>query len=316
MPSLLLKRGFHHTSALGGFAVALESSMLEGDDVDVAVNATSIAGSHASGTTEYSRTGREVKRVHAGICVSGGIRSARLARLGLTPPPTILEGRRGFLQAFWNEYDAAPVTERLGTKWNFIERALIKLFASCALMQPHFAAYDKIIAEHAFSADDIEDVLLGCDPLCLVQTGGIGPRPDDILGAQFSSEYSIAMRIVNGRNDVGNYLDQQAAGFRDPAVLAVADRVRLELDEACTFEDPVGRATLRLRDGGTLTNSAFTPGSPGNPATPDDIKQKYRDLVSRDFGSEVTQRSMDVIMNIEAVRDLGELTRLFENGKA
>jgi 2-methylcitrate dehydratase PrpD len=316
MPSLLLERGFHHTSALGVFAVALESAMLEGDDVDAAVNAISIAGSHASGTTEYSRTGGEVKRVHAGICVAGGIRSARLARLGLTAPPTIFEGRRGFLQAFCNDYDAAPITEQLGTRWNFIERASIKLFASCALMQPHFAAYDKITAEHAFSADDVEDVLLGCDPLCLVQTGGIGPRPDDILGAQFSSEYGIAMRIVNGRNDVGSYLDQQAANFRDPAVLAVADRVRLELDDACTFEDPLGRVTLRLRDGRTLTNSAFAPGSPGNPATPDDIKQKYRDLVSRDFGNEVMERSMDLIMNIEAVKDLGDLTRLFENGMA
>ena len=316
MPSLLLERGFHHTSALGGFAVALECAMLEGDDVDVAVNAISIAGSHASGTTEYSRTGGEVKRVHAGICVAGGIRSARLARLSLTAPPTIFEGRRGFLQAFCNAHDPAPITAGLGTKWNFIERASIKLFASCALMQPHFAAYDKIVAAHEFAADDVDDVLLGCDPLTMVQCGGIGPRPHDILGAQFSSEYGIAMRIAHGRNDVGSYLDQQKAEFRDPAVLAVADRVRLTLDDECKFEDPLGRVTLRLRDGRTLTNAAFAPGSPGNPATSDDIKRKYRDLVSREFGDEITERSMDMIMNIENVDNLGELTRLFEGAKA
>ena len=316
MPSLLVERGFHHTSALGVFAVALETSMLMGDSVDVTVNAISIGGSHASGITEYAQTGGEVKRVHAGMSVAGGIRAARFAQLGLTAPPTVIEGKRGFLQAFCNDYDARPVTENLGGKWHFFDRASIKIFASCALMQPHFAAYDKIKAAHTFSPDDIEDVLLGCDQLTLVHTGGIGPHPTDVLGAQFSSEFGLGLRIVQGRNDVGAYLDAQANGFSDPEVLAMAERVRLERDPECTFEAPAGRVTLRLRDGRTLSDIAFAPGSPGNPATPADYKNKYFGLVSHEFGDDIAQRSMDMIMDIENVKDLGELTRLFENGKA
>ncbi|MEJ8850788.1 MmgE/PrpD family protein [Variovorax rhizosphaerae] len=316
MPSLLLERGFHHTGSLGVFAVALASAMIERDDVEVAVNAIAIAGSHASGTTEFAQSGGEVKRVHAGISVAAGIRSARLARLGLNGPPTILEGSRGFLQAFCNDFDARYLTEELGMRWHFPERASIKLYASCALMQPHFAAYDMIKAEHAFSAQDVEEVILGCDPLAFVHTGSVGPRPKDVLGAQFSAEYGVAMRIVRGSNDVGSYLDLEAIGFEDPAILAMAERTRLERDPECTFERPLGRVTLRLRDGRTLSASSYAPGSPQNPVSRDDIQRKYRELVSRDFGDEVARRSMDLIMNLEEVTNLGQITGLFEGAKA
>ena len=57
MPSMLLERGFHQTGAHGVFAVALATAMLEQADLDTAVNALGIAGSHASGTTEYAQSG-------------------------------------------------------------------------------------------------------------------------------------------------------------------------------------------------------------------------------------------------------------------
>ena len=59
------------------------------------LHAFGIAGSHSAGTMEYDQTGGEIKRVHAGIAARGGIQAAMLARLGLTGPPTIIEGKRG-----------------------------------------------------------------------------------------------------------------------------------------------------------------------------------------------------------------------------
>jgi 2-methylcitrate dehydratase PrpD len=312
MPSLLQERGFHQTGAHGVFAVALASCMIERDDVATTVNALAIAGSHASGTTEYAQTGGEVKRVHAGIGVAGGIRSARLARLGLTGPPTIFEGRRGFLQAFCNRYDEKALYDTLGSRWVFAERAALKAYASCALVHHHFAAYDKLRAAHAFVPEDIEEVVLGCEALTLVHNGAAGPRPTDIVGAQFSAEYGIAMRIVMGRNDVGAYLDAEAAGFKDAAVTSVAERVRLEADAECAAAIPMGRVTLRLRGGQTLSDTGYALGSPLNPLGRDDIQRKYLDLVSRDFGDATARCSMDLVMNIENVKDLGELTRLLE----
>lgn len=312
MPSLLLERGFHQTGSHGVFAVALQTAMLQGDDLATAVNAMAIGGSHASGTTEYGQTGGEVKRVHGAIGAAGAIRAARLAKMGLTGPATILEGKRGFLQAFCNAYDVKPLTESLGERWFFPECGAIKPYASCGLLHDHFAAYDKIRAAHRIAPEEIEEVVMGCSPLARVHTGGTGPRPKDIVGAQFSAEYGIAMRIVTGRNDVGSYLDAEAARFDTPAITAIADRVKLEVDPDCSHAIPMGRVTLRMKNGATLSDIAYALGSPLNPLSRADIEQKYRDLVSRDFGAEVTARSIDMIMNVERVRDLRELTRLFE----
>ena len=149
MPSMLLGRGFHQTGAHGVFGVALVTAMLEQFDLETTVNALGVAGSHASGTTEYSQSGGEVKRAHAGIGAAGGIRSARLARLGLSGPPTIFEGKRGFLQAFCNAHDARFLHEGLGSHWHFPERGALKPHASCALIHHHFAAYDKLRAVRA-----------------------------------------------------------------------------------------------------------------------------------------------------------------------
>jgi 2-methylcitrate dehydratase PrpD len=312
MPSMLLERGFHQTGSHGVFAAALEACMLERDAVATAVDALAIAGSHASGTTEYAQTGGEVKRVHAGIGAAGGIRAARLAQLGLSGPPTIFEGKRGFLQAFCNAHDARPLCDELGKRWHFLERGAIKPYACCGLIHHHFAAYDKLRSAHAFSAQDIEEVVLGCEKLTIVHTGATGPAPTDIVGAQFSAEYSMAMRIVNGANDVGSYLDAEAAGFGDPAIGALARRVRLAVDPECDQPIPMGRVTLRMRNGEQLSATGYSLGSPYNPLKREDIERKYLDLVTRDFGDEIGRRTIDLVMNIERVVDLGELTRLFE----
>lgn len=312
MPSLLVERGFHQSATHGVFAVALASSVLRGSDVGTAVHALAIAGSHASGTTEYAQTGGEVKRLHAGIGVSGGIRAERLARLGLTGPATIFEGRRGFLQAFCNSYDEAPLREQFGARWHFLENAAIKPYASCALVHHHFAAYDKLRAVHAFRPQDIDEVVLGCEPLALIHNGAAGPHPTQMVCAQSSAEYGMAMRIVTGRNDMASYLRAEGIGFQDAAISAMAERVRLQADTECGMHPPMGRVTVRLRDGRVLSDTGHALGSPSNPLSRADVEQKYRDLVARDFGWELAQRSMDLIMHIEEVRDLGELTRMFD----
>jgi 2-methylcitrate dehydratase PrpD len=316
MPSLLVERGFHQSATHGVFAAALASSVLRRDDLDTAVNALAIAGSHASGTTEYAQTGGEVKRLHAGIGVSGGIRSERLARLGLTGPATVFEGRRGFLQAFCNRYDETPLREQFGSRWHFLENAAIKPYASCALVHHHFAAYDKLKAVHAFRAHDIGEVVLGCEPLALIHNCAAGPHPTQMVCAQSSAEYGMAMRIVTGRNDMSSYLRAEGIGFRDAAITAMAERVRLEADAECAKHPPMGRVTVRLRDGRVLSDTGHALGSPSNPLSRADVEQKYLDLVATDFGWDLAQASMDLIMNIEQLHDLGELTRMFEGRAA
>lgn len=311
MPSLFLGRGFHHTSVLGALGVAVTGAGVLREPAQIGANAISLAASQAAGTTEYAQTGGEVKRCHAGMAVASGIRALRLAQLGLTAPETIIEGKRGFLQAYCNEYDASQMIQGLGQTWYFLDHGAIKPFAACGLFHHHFAALDALRKKHSFSLGDIVAVELGCEPLMMVHNGAHGPEPHDIVGAQFSSEYSLAMRLVLQANDVGAYLDMQEQNFSNPEILALARKITMrEVKEYGNFP-PRGSVSISLRNGQSLQAEAYALGSPENPLSPADIQEKYLQLVARECGGEVARRSMEMILEIESVKDVGDITRMF-----
>ena len=116
--SVFFERGLHATSICGAVGAAVAVSMLQGQDEAGIASAAGIAASMGAGLLEANRTGGTVKRVHCGWAARCGVAAADLARHGLTGPPTVLEGRFGFLQAFCGDR-AHPdaVVRGLGTDW-------------------------------------------------------------------------------------------------------------------------------------------------------------------------------------------------------
>jgi len=116
--SVFFERGLHATSICGAVGAAVAVAMLQGQDEAGIASAAGIAASMGAGLLEANRTGGTVKRVHCGWAAHCGVAAADLARHGLTGPPTVLEGRFGFLQAFCGDR-AHPdaVVRGLGTDW-------------------------------------------------------------------------------------------------------------------------------------------------------------------------------------------------------
>src|SRR5713226_501221 len=116
--SVFFERGLHATSICGAVGAAVAVAMLQGQDEAGIASAAGIAASMGAGLLEANRTGGIVKRVHCGWAARCGVAAADLARHGLTGPPTVLEGRFGFLQAFCGDR-AHPdaVVRGLGTDW-------------------------------------------------------------------------------------------------------------------------------------------------------------------------------------------------------
>src|SRR5882724_2950439 len=120
----MMRRGYHAQGVVGVFIAAATAGKLLRLDNEKMTHALAIAGSHASGTMEYDQSGGEVKRVHNGMACSGGMRSAMLAAMGLTGPPTIFEGERGILKVFSGICNTAPITEGLGSDAAVLMRRL------------------------------------------------------------------------------------------------------------------------------------------------------------------------------------------------
>src|SRR3954452_15799724 len=116
--SEFFERGQHATSICGAVGAAVAAATVGGLDAEQTGRAAGIAASMGSGLLEANRTGGTVKRVHCGWAAHAGVVAADLARHGLTGPPTVVEGRFGFLQAFCGDRaDIAAVTEGLGEHW-------------------------------------------------------------------------------------------------------------------------------------------------------------------------------------------------------
>ena len=287
-PSMIYDRGFHETCVEGVFGAAAAAGRLVGLDAAAMASALGLAGSHASGTTEYTQSGGEVKRLHAGIGAMGGLRAVSLARRGFEGPRTIIEGKRGTLQAFAQTSRPEAITDGLGERWELLGMA-IKPYCCCGLIHAPIDALRQLMAEEGIAAAEVEDLVVGCDRLSQIHVGRIGPRPTDMTGAQFSMEFSLAMTLAAGGNDFADYQAAAASGYADPAVLGIADRVRLELDPRADAAFPdhfLARVTVRRRDGSTVERWAYATGSADAPMNAAAVRDKFRRMTGGVVGAD------------------------------
>jgi len=308
-PSLIHDRGFHETCMMGVFGSAVGVGRLLKLDPATLASAIGVAASHASGTTEYAESGGEVKRLHAGLGAMGGIRGVSLARRGFSGPQTVVEGRRGVFQAFANEYRTDPMVEELGNRWDFLTTG-IKPYFCCGVIHAPIDAVHALMAEEGLRPEDVVEMVVGIDPLSLKHINRIGPRPSDMTGAQFSAHFSLAMTMVMGGNEFSHYEAARAAGFKDPAVIGVAEKVRLELDPESAAKFPThffARVRVKRRDGSIIERAKYATGTIDAPLSEAEIRGKYRRMAEAIVGkstSAAIERAVDALADDAPARDV------------
>jgi 2-methylcitrate dehydratase PrpD len=293
------KRGFHSHGIGGPFGAMVTASRLMRLNDDQMLHAFGIAGSHSSGTMEYDQTGGEVKRVHAGIAARGGIQAAMLARLGLTGPPTIIEGKRGFCRVFADEYDIDVITKDLGSSFG-IMRIWFKMYPCVATVQGVIDTLANIINEHHIAAEDVEEIQVGISETSLSHGGAIY-EPHDVASAQFSLPFSLALRLLKNDNDLSLYMDSKL--WTDSQVLALAKKVKSYADPKAKGEQNYNTTIeVRLTSGRTIKRfQQYPPGSPLNPVSRDDLRRKFKKLASAVLPNE---RIDEVIQTVDTLEKL------------
>jgi 2-methylcitrate dehydratase PrpD len=311
--SMLSERGIHETCMEGTFGAAATVGKLFRLDEGKLLNALGIAGSHSSGTVEYTQTGGDVKRLHAGLGAMGGIRSALLARLGYTGPPTILEGKKGVLQAFSNKYDTSRIDDGLGEDYQLLTLS-VKPYCCCGLIHSQIDAITQIMKENQLKPQDVDEIIMGADALSVAHCGSIGPEPTGITAAQFSTHFSLGLTVAKGANDFKAYADAMESNFRDPDVLEISRRVKVELDEECERNFPqknLCKATIKTKDGRSFsTQVEHAKGTPGNPLTRDELKEKSMGLLTAALPEKKATTITDMILNLESLNNVSKLTEL------
>jgi len=276
-PKLVHKAGFHPTAVFGAMAaaagVAAALKLTERQIVD----ALGIAGSMASGIIEYLAEGAWTKRMHGGWAAQSGIRAALMAREGFNGPRTVFEGTHGFFHGFANTTEGKYelLTGGFGKKW-VSETLAFKLYPCGTMTHPYIDCARRLKAR-GVRADDVKEMI------CEVGEGTVhrlwGPladkqRPPNGYGAKFSTPYCIAAGFVRGNVGLDSFTD---AAVKDPAVLAVAGKVRYVVDPNNPYPDNfTGHIRAVMKDGSVIEErQPHMRGGAHEPLTRRDIEEKF-----------------------------------------
>lgn len=301
-------RGFHSQSIAGPFAGAAAAGKILGLDRDQMTQALAIAGSHSCGPLEYDQSGGEVKRIHAGIAARGGIHSALLAKFGLTGPATIVEGKRGFGHIFSVRFDPSKVTAGLGETFN-ISNTWFKIYPVNGNLHTPIAGVARLVADHGIVPADVAQVRVGLAEPALLHGAGIR-QPTDVIGAQFSLTFSLALAIAKRSNVLSDYMKPDL--WQDAEMTELMGRVSMHaLPEAHGEKIHSASVTIELKDGRALhAIEEYPKGTPPNPASKEQLATKVRDLFGAVLAPSIVDAIIEGVDGLEGVQDISELASL------
>lgn len=311
----LIYRGHHPPVGVGPFGAAAAGAVLMGLDNTAMLNALAIAGSHSAGLIEYTKTGGSVKRIHSAIPTAAGVRAALFAKAGITGPHSILEGEKGFCKVFAVDYDINRITEGLGTLYHTLDNAL-KPYSCCHLIHAAFDTLDKLRDRETVEPDQIEQMLVYTNSEQILSHIGSIIEPEDILGAQFSLPFSMAMRLHHGGRGVngGNgFWDYPKVDVKDPVLVNTARKVKCLVPTGAEWKavDKGAGIEVIMKDGRRLKEIvAYSKGLPENPMSAAEVEEKFHSLVDPILPASRADEIVKAVRDIENVKNINDLMQL------
>jgi 2-methylcitrate dehydratase PrpD len=290
------RAGWHATATLGRLGSAAACARLLGLDAAGIDGAVGLAAAQLAGIHESF--GTMAKPFQVGRAAADGLLAALLAARGVTGPAGVLD-RPGWARRLSPDWAPERLDEGLGQDWA-IGEVFFKRFPCC--FATHAAVAGLLDLDPRPDLQAIEAVDLEVCPTTLLVADQ--RQPDTGLGGKFSMTYCAASALVRGPVREEHFTLE---AVRDPAVRALAERVRLsprpELDETRA------RVVVRLRDGSVRE----VVGDLRTGRDPERLRQelgvKFRTLAEPRLGAAETARLAEALGRVDEIEDLTELTR-------
>jgi 2-methylcitrate dehydratase PrpD len=260
--------------------------------------------------------------MQAGFSGQGAVMAAELARRGIIGSKEILEGRYGLFRTYvrTNAPDWEAIAGGLGTRFPLLDTHGFKVWPACGYTRPVNAAVLQLREEYGMRPGEVEaiDVVGGTRATQLLSEPlERKRRPQIAIDGKYSIPFTTAVMMVKGNVRLLDYTDE---GLRDPAVLAMADRVSYRAE--AEFPDVVGgsssvsRPTVEIRTkDGTIRSCQVQhlPGDPKQPVEWEFLEAKFRDCLAfseKPVTREQVERAIRAIRELEQSPDVTEIVRL------
>jgi 2-methylcitrate dehydratase PrpD len=303
------KVGWHVTGTIGSLAAAAAASKALNLDRDKISNSIGIAASSASGLR--INFGTMTKSYHAGHAAMAGVLAAQLAEKGFDASSMALESEQGFARLFGYSGQLSALTGLLGNDYA-LNGIMLKRYPSCAGTHPAIDAILKFRDRIKPGLEDVSEIEAWVPPSLLNVT--FQHNPQTPLEAKFSMEFCLSVALVFGEVGIGQF---EGECISNPSVRDLMRRVRVipdaEMEKASQERGVLSPARLkvRLRGGEEFCETVWEArGSPSNPMSQDEIREKFRKCASQVLADSSVERALETIEQLETLKTVKDLTSI------
>lgn len=312
-PAKFHERGYHPTPICGAFGGAITAGKLLSLNKTQLINALGIVGSQAAGLLEFLTSGAWVKRLHPGWASHSGIIASSLASKGFTGPPTIFEGRFGLYNSHLHgdDYNLSKLVEGLGVNWE-TPKTVFKPYPCGHLIHPFLDCAHFLQKKYKFSAQDIAEITCYVPPQAIpivCEPIDVKIKPPTPYAAQFSTQFSLAVLITEGRVGIDEYSEEK---IRDPKILSLAERVVCLPHKYENFPRYFpGRVKIVLKNGNSFEHQIESSrGSREYPMGKEDHIEKFMSNAERVLTGASIEKIISNVMKLETLGTIEPIMNL------
>ncbi|HEU4344847.1 MAG TPA: MmgE/PrpD family protein [Candidatus Binatia bacterium] len=299
-----LVRGGHRSaegtsSTMGSAAAAASLAKLDETGMRFAL---SYAAQQVSGIWSWVRDSEHVEKAFdfAGMGARNGVTAAIMVQTGFTGVWDVFEGEHNVLEALSPSPSPSEMVKDLGSHF-FVAETAIKPYPVGYPIQSALDAFFALYRQHGLKVENVERIIVRLpeDGARIVNNRSM---PD------VNCQHMIAMALVDGKVTFDSTRSYER--MRDPAVLAVKERVNLVADPA--LMDPKAPRSAKvevvLKEGRTLnhfTRHAY--GTKQNPMETTSVNAKARELLEPVLGQSRTEAIIQRVNGLERVAKVQEL---------
>ncbi len=305
----LYKNGWHATSVIGILGAAVGAGRLLHLNADQMASLIGISASQSSGLRE--NFGTMTKPFHAGRASQSAVISSILVKNGFTASKSILEAKNGFCTVFSGKYDLNRIIKDFANPFDIVSPGVhLKPYPSCLETHSIIEATLFISESYNIEVDDVKSV--DCEIAPLAFDILIHSNPDTGLEGKFSAQYAIATTLIHKKASLEQFTDE---AVQDPKVKEVLKKIKVSINPEFEKSPQTAVVTVYLKDGRVYSKRIdITLGHPERPMSLEQIKVKYISCAEGMIDRESVEKSIDMILNIERLKDIREMIQLVAKG--
>lgn len=294
--------GFYAPAGMAGcYGAATVTSKLLNLSPEETAAALGIAEAHCLAPSRAKDIGRiQMTKEAAAWGAMTGVSAALLAGSGFRGPHTIFD---------LPDYHQTPL-ESLGQDWE-IKRLYFKPYSCCRFTHASIDGVLELVDQHGLKADDIHEVTLKVASQAVAEMSYV--RPQNTWEAQFSFPFTVGAALSYGEvgpEQVG------ASSLDDKAILKQAAKVRMVADPEADAVRPgmiPSRIIIETKAGKKFeTFVPFPKGSPENPLTEEELRNKFWQLTTKAIGIDKAEGLSRCLDNLESLNDINQMVDNFK----